>query len=298
MHSNQLDSLVRDLASARSAALVAAAEFENNVGVWDVKSGSCIAKLDTIYDFGGRRLALSNDGRFCFTASYGRSSVACYDVATASRKWLQKVLLKTQFISLSRNGNHLYCGRDDAPCLVMATKDGSTLGKMSNLRRVEDSSYANLQFREPERHEDLGLYSTDGALKARIERTTFAVLSIAFSPNLLLVSESGGPVRCFTLGGTKLWSYLPKSGHHVLRLAYLEACEGYYGVEWPYRKGGSTTLIKFHPESGTILSRVSLSEAPDTTFVQNLCAVVNSEGYVHDVENGRIISKLKFRRSS
>jgi hypothetical protein len=54
---------IRQLATSRTGRVLAAAEFERVVHLYDLTTSGHLRTLDTILDFGGDRLAISNDGK-------------------------------------------------------------------------------------------------------------------------------------------------------------------------------------------------------------------------------------------
>jgi hypothetical protein len=50
--------------------VVAAALFEHRVGIWHIGTGELVRVIDTSLDFGGRRLAISDDGNLTLKTVY------------------------------------------------------------------------------------------------------------------------------------------------------------------------------------------------------------------------------------
>ena len=55
---------------AHKAPRVAAALFERTVQLWDVRTAQQLSQFETVFSFGGRRLALSPYGDLCVAAGW------------------------------------------------------------------------------------------------------------------------------------------------------------------------------------------------------------------------------------
>jgi hypothetical protein len=58
-------SAIRHLAASYSGNVLAAGEFEKRIHIFDVVTRTKVCEFDSRLDFGGRRLAVSDDGRYC-----------------------------------------------------------------------------------------------------------------------------------------------------------------------------------------------------------------------------------------
>ena len=61
---------IRQLAASQTGRLLAAAEFERFVHLYDLSTLERLRTLETSLDFGGRRLAISNDGNTVIAGAY------------------------------------------------------------------------------------------------------------------------------------------------------------------------------------------------------------------------------------
>jgi hypothetical protein len=121
---------IRHLASSYESFLVAAGEFEHSVSIWDVERAEKTAEFETVLDFGGSRLLITDDGKFCVTAAYYIHGVACYSAADGTRIWQRKDLKKAQRLTPSRDGKSLFCGFSEGPCELLDLRTGETTAKI------------------------------------------------------------------------------------------------------------------------------------------------------------------------
>lgn len=84
--------LIRQIACSHDGPIVAVAEFERFVQIWNVESQRCIAKVETTLDFGGRRLAITRDGLGCVVGAYHVHGVALYETKSGTEVWRRKDL--------------------------------------------------------------------------------------------------------------------------------------------------------------------------------------------------------------
>jgi len=99
--------LIRHFASSWSGSVIAAAEFERTVHVWDVASERHLATFPTIMSPGGTRLAVTPDGKTCIAAAYHVEGIAGYAASTGAEVWRRKDLKKTQTLRVSLDGRRV-----------------------------------------------------------------------------------------------------------------------------------------------------------------------------------------------
>jgi WD40 repeat protein len=218
--------------------------------------------------------------------------VACYSAADGTRIWQRKDLKKAQRLTPSRDGNSIFCGFSEGPCELLDVRTGETIAKIRATRNVVESRYQPISFVDRLRPE---LTEVTGNRIAFIPRETFAVLTVAFSPTSVCISECGGPVRCLeTSRGNEIWRYTPLPGKHVLSLEYSSSADCFYGVEWPYAQGGVKELLRFKSESGQD-SKVTLIGGPaETTFCMAGKRLLTSLGQLIELETGETVRQIPF----
>jgi hypothetical protein len=181
---------------------------------------------------------------------------------------------------------------DDEVCYVLSRSTGQTINTLLGVRDVWESAQAPLTLLESRL---LVLQATGGRTVAIVRPTTFAVLSVAFGPGLLVISESNGPVRCFeTQKAKELWRYVPPVGHHVLQLAYAKTLESFAGISWPYEHGGTKRLLRFNSQSGVAETIADLGYVTETAFCKSGSYLVSSDGFIIEVASGHRMYRMAF----
>ena len=267
---------VRHLVAAERAARVALGQFERSVEVWDLRPARRIAKFDTVLDFGGRRLVLSDVGDVLVAAAYHRFGVAAYATDTGMLLWQRREIKRPQRLSVSHSSRTVYVGVEVGPCLALSLDDGTTTRQLRGVRDVVESPYDSLVFLD-QAHPVVAAGSGLESLFA-VERTTFAFLGVAFSRTQMAVSEAGGPVRCIALdSGEAIWTFIPPSGSHCLELAYCENVDAFAGVLWPFVNGGEKELVIFDGKGKPSLVR-RLGNSAAGCFCDNNSTFLTSQG--------------------
>jgi hypothetical protein len=283
--------LIRHLASTWSGSVIAAAEFERTVHVWDVAAEKHLATFLTIMDFGGTRLAITADGKTCIAAAYQVEGIAGYAASDGTEVWRRKDLKKTQTLRVSLDGRRVYACFDNRSCQVLNRETGKTIETWAGVRDVLESPYQPIMLLEKRA---LVLQSPEGRKIATIPAESFAVLCVAFGPGLVCVSESGGPLRCLDVQtAEQRWRFQEK-GQHFLELAFSEQAQAFVGVCWPYERGGSFRLLRFEPQSGEMSVVTELGKAGEFEFCLRGTRLLSSDGSVMDSATGRCEGMLAF----
>src|SRR5215467_4503045 len=111
-------SAIRYLAASRNSTRIAAALFEQKVQIWDLESRTAVREFDTVFSFGGHRLALDSLGERCVAAAWRggqRGGVACYETTTGKLIWHRPDLRQTQRIRFSATDKAVWCVPDSGP---------------------------------------------------------------------------------------------------------------------------------------------------------------------------------------
>jgi hypothetical protein len=280
-------SAIRHLASTMGGKRVAAGEYEVVVSVWDLKTRRCISEFETPLDPGGHRLAINPRGDICAVGSWQHKGVALYSAGTGDLITARDGLGQVRGVSFSADGCRIYCCSGSGPCTVLDGKSGAVLGKYHRLEKVFSDRFQDLELRVPARAKSLELSRPLEGAVATFDRATFAVLDADFGPDRVCLSESGGPVRCIaTEDGRVIWNHIPPAGTHVLTLAYSEASSNFYGVQWPYVRGGPMSLLQLDYHSGNATVVASLGHFALAVFCSHGDRLLTSEGEVFNVVSG------------
>jgi WD40 repeat protein len=237
--------LPRELATALRAPFFAAATDGGRVHVVGLKTGRVRAAFDTIWSFGGQRLALSPDAKLVAAGAYHVHGAACYDARTGALVWRRADIKKVQALSFSSDGRSLYVGTDDRPLHVLSAADGRTLSTVRDAFECVVSEHGDLRVLCSRRAR---VEDARGRAIARITLESFGILSASFGPRTLAISEAGGAVRFFdTTSWDEIWRFTPGAGRHALEVAYAAGRRSFVAALWNYNRGGPVDLVDLDP---------------------------------------------------
>lgn len=286
-------SAINEMAASWASTRIAAALSERTVQIWDIRSGERIAEFDTVFSFGGRRLAIDASGECCVAAGFARGlfeGLACYQSSSGKVLWHRTDLDEISDVKFSLACSNVWCVTDGATILLDALT-GNTLEEVGSLNNIYDSSYSDVRLLDKPKHN----YTVRGQEDFTIPRLTFALLDAVISPTSVCISESGDVTRCFKLSsGTERWRYDPGKWNHILRLWYRAPDDTFYGVQWEYNKGSQRSLVRFEPQTGRPREVCDLSSSWAETVSPVMDCVVTSAGSVLSLSDGKLLNCLPF----
>ncbi|MBN8733362.1 MAG: PQQ-binding-like beta-propeller repeat protein [Acidobacteria bacterium] len=288
-----LGSAIFELAAAQRVPRIAAATPKRTVQIWDLTASQRISQFETVFYFGGRRIALSPDGDRCAAAEWNKGrhgGVACYDAVTGNVLWQRSDIRHTQAVRFSASGEHVYCRLNEGPLQQLNAATGETTQKFRGAFGITDSPYSTDRLLE----KSAG-FLVQAAREFVIPRESFAPLDAAFSPDALCLSEGGGPVRCFDCHTAhERWRYQPPPGCHITRLVYRPADGNFYGVELRYQEASSHHLIRCHAHTGQPETVRLLPSPSNMAFVPAGDLVLDTQGEMFDLATGKSLGRLEF----
>lgn len=275
--------------STNRRVLIAAQERE--VVVCDLEEMTCTEPISTTFDFGGSRLALSDEVNGIVAAAYQEHGVALYSADNGVELWRRRDITRVQTIELSCDGTLAYCGREADSLTILDVQTGSTLHTLRGARRYLESPYDHVRFIDGKTPKVLADQTS-----VSVPRSSFAFLSAEFGPGILVVSEAGGVVRCVdVVSGVERWKYTPPTDSHVLTLGYRQEPTAFMGVEWDFVRGSRKRLVTLSPSDGRLMSRVEFGEITDplaVCFAMSGRLAVLANGNVLDTRSCMTIGNL------
>jgi outer membrane protein assembly factor BamB len=183
----------------------------------------------------------------------------------------------------------LFCGREGAGHLLLCAKTGHTIEKPREVKAVYPSPFSKHLLVSAR---TLDLHLPFGTRLGKIERTTFAELDCCFSDSEILITESGGAVRCFNLSPLALlWTHTPKAGSHFLNLCFSQSLSCFVGVRWHYKDSTNPGkhIIHLDPRSGTVLKELPVGTPGYHEFCLAGSHVFTSNFHLFNVETGKVM---------
>ncbi len=290
-------SAIRHLAPAWQGDIVAAAEFEHAVSLWNVATGEKVSEFETVMDYGGRRLALSQSKSACLAAAYHIYGLACYNTPAGDLRWERKELKKVQRIVVTPDEEFACCCFATGPCQVVDIATGETAYSVRGLAYIwfhPQNKYRLYQSRSYKltvvHQDDTKAFSIAPASK---------LLDAAFNEKYLAITQMGADVLVFDLSsGERLALHKQPTGQHVLRLSGMPDTDDFFGVQWSYQKAGLKRLIRFSPNTAEHEVICDIGTASEAEFCYGGRTLLTSDGDVVDCKTGRIERKIQFPTKS
>ena len=237
-------------------------------------------------------LSLSRDSQTCFVGCYDVHGLAAYSTLDGSELWRRRDLKAVQRVDAFPFDDAVFCGREGAGHLLCA-KTGQTIEKPRGIQTVYPSPFSKHVLVSAR---TLDVHSPFGTRIGKIRRTTFAELHCFFSHGEILVTESGGPVRCFDLASLELlWTHTPKVGSHFLRLCFSQALGCFVGVRWHYQDSSDPVkrIVYFERRTGTVLKDTPLGTPAGHEFCLAGSAVFTSDFRLMSVETAQVMHEFR-----
>lgn len=287
-------SLIKSLAASWSSNLIAAVDVKDTIHIWNVESFTKLGEVPSFPKAPDVRVALSGGAEFLYAGSWYAGGVMAYAISEGCELWRRADLRRFQGLCAEGPSSHLYCWFDSKATLRLDPTSGKTIGRLPGAGEVYLNPFGGLILLAGG---DLCFGPQSSTEKFRVPRTTFAVLDVAFGPDCVAVSESAGPVRCFSAEtGAELWRHTPCAGRHLIHLSFHASLDVFAGIEWAYQAGGDCRLIHLSRASGAISCIADITPARDISFCRNGSILINSAGDVIDVSSGTTIHRLDFPR--
>ncbi len=135
------NSAIRQIATSYEGSVFAAADAERAVHIFTLDQPAEVTGFETIFEFGGQRLAISPGGTFCVTGAYNRDGVALYETNGGSLIWHRKDLRGVQRLQFSRHEDAVLASLEGGPLLLLDSRTGATLRDLPGVMDIEESPF-------------------------------------------------------------------------------------------------------------------------------------------------------------
>jgi WD40 repeat protein len=280
---------IRHISTQFNSNVIAVAEFEKTVQIVDVLNQVVISEFETILDYGGRRLAISEDSQSCICGSWARYGICCYDINTGSLIWQRKDLKKVQHIQTLRSDtNIVFAQFNTGASRLLNINDGSDVKKMPGVKLYFESKFQPIDIYDKSTKIEI-IDRQTSLVKLQIDHRSFATLDIAFSPGSFLISEAGGPVSCYDIENGKLkWRWRKNEEEHYTNVGFNEDLGIYVCLSHPFEPHDKK-IIYIDCQSGQIKHQINIKRPLVTKFLLDSQFVLTSERDLMSVKTGNII---------
>lgn len=275
---------IRHVAAPRwESDLFVTGEFERIAHVWSLGRAIEVASVDTVFDFGGRRLALvTGDAPVIVAGAWARHGVCGYSLS-GEQVWQNRTRSAVQHVTALGSGR-VAVGYAKGPAAVLDALTGEELRSLRevvgvyaltpNLSLLEGRAYVRLADAELE------------AIGQRIALRSFAVLDAAASAEHVAVAEAGGPLRILDFDGTQRAAHVIPGGH-VLTVAHDRASGTWRAITRVDREADVTyELIRLSDDAELLEQRPFEARLDATAWLRDGTVLVyGNESGVFVLEN-------------
>jgi WD40 repeat protein len=123
--------------------VIAKAWSEFKIDIFSGLNYELLSSLNTIYDFGGERIAISNDSKVIFVGSYHEGIIA-YDIETNQVVWKNLKIKSIQNIKVSNDGLCIYIVTESAQFYTLESATGVLISKVKGINEFFKSENESL----------------------------------------------------------------------------------------------------------------------------------------------------------
>ena len=271
--------------------LFATAYTEKYVTVWSFQNKRKISELDTILDFGGRRLLISQHPfPVLITGAYQRYGLCAYDPFNGSVIWHRKDLNKVQRLrsGVFKDGKlYISVCIQSRPCHLIDFQTGDTIVTFRGINDIYPGSKIPSAIMVDKKY--IKYYSfASNSFEWKVNKIEFAVLDCHIGEKFILVSEVGGPLRCFDHEGNELWQWHCPEEHHILNVMWDEKSNQWFSNMFSLKDESQYFIAKFDT-NGNVEIASEIFDNRDCAFFEDSSIMVSENGAVIDVNSGKVL---------
>lgn len=278
---------IRHISTSFGGQFVGLAEYEKRVQIFDLNSMQAITEFDTILDFGGKRLVISEDGQICICGCWARHGICAYEAKTGKLLWQRKDLKKVQHIqTLYADNSKFFAQFEVGASRIFDIHTGLDIENVSGAKCFFNSKYLEIDIIDKSSKIQIVDRETR-KIKANIGRQTFATLDLDIADNCFAISESGGPLSCYDIQSGQLkWRIPVSEDGHFLRISFNDELDTFLSVSWPFMKGGNKKLKYINKDSGEIEREIIINCPTETEFALNGNILITSDREIINIRSG------------
>jgi hypothetical protein len=270
---------IRHVSTSFQGNIIAVAEFEKKVQIVDVLKQKVISEFETVLDFGGRRLAITETGEICICGCWERFGICGYETSTGRMIWKREDLKKVQKIEIIRsNINAVFAQFASGVSRFLDIKTGNDILELRGVKNYYESRFQPVNVYDRSAKIEITDRQTHAVL-AKIEHQSFAILDVAFSPDSVLISEAGGPLSCYyTNNGELKWRVPKDEKEHYTRIGFVEEIGAYICLSHPFEHADKK-LIYVNCHKGIIENQLDIHQpiVAEFLFKDEFLATSNRE---------------------
>lgn len=280
---------IRHIATSGNGNIIALGEYKKNVQIFDISKLKVVSEFETILDFGGKRITISEDGLTCICGCWERYGIRGYSSTNGEIIWERPDLKKVQYIQLVHsNPNLIFTCYEKGISKFLNIKTGEDVEDLKGVSRYYEHPFSRKIILQTNKGYEL-INRSYLQNKILIEAQSFSALDITHGKSSFLISESAGPLSCYNVNtGELIWrNEFDKTGHY-LRLGYNEEINQYLGIYWSFENGGDQLLRYFDPLNGQMHDELNIKEPAEAEFALKCKLLVTSEKEIIEISSKKI----------
>jgi hypothetical protein len=267
---------------------------EGRLSIFNAETKIRLRDFPVIYSRAGlKRCAPGRDMKSCFVGCYQDHGLAAYSTEDGSELWRRADILPLQNVASFPLEDIVFCQSQDLEALILCSSTGHTLDIQHGLKDVHSSPFCKVAVVGARK---LEVHQPFGTVRGRIDRTTFAVLDCAFSENEIVITESGGPLRCFALDSIEpMWTHTPRKGTHFLTLSFFKGLDSFVGILWDFEEGdggAGQRLLHLDRQTGAVIRDMPLDITGHCHFCLAGSLVFTSHLQLLSAETGSLVHQF------
>ncbi len=252
---------ISHIAASETGNLFVTAAFEHHLTIWSLVDKRKVTEFDSIMDFGGRRLAVSNgEAPVVIAAAYYKHGIAAYTCNTGKELWRRKDLKKCQTLRVISD-THAMASFEGANCEVIRLSDGKSHKGPRGIDGIEGTDtkgrvIVSTKVRHAGPDESRICLWRNGTMgfEWKSPPAIRAVHTGAASPRQTIVTDMNGEAAAYDHSGNQLWRH--RYGR-IVKLAWVSGTDFFAGAIYPDKSGECLRLCVFN-HNGSVVHTHSL----------------------------------------
>lgn len=280
---------IYEMESSGNGKYFLAAEFEKKVAAYESITGRKLGEYNTHFLSGGKRMCITDSGKYFASAAYGRFGITLFDLETGNELWTIKDVKKVQRICFSADETKLFAFSGENKLYSISLKDGSIILVEKGIQNFFSDGTLEVKLTKDD------CFVWNGM---SVSLTDKKVLCLCGGNNKIFCSIMGGGLKCFSDSGNELWSVENKPEEHYIQLCYCPEFDYIIGLGFKF--GSSRTepfyfVDVYSAEKGDIVFSTGLNDDFVFTFIDSGKSIVSGTGKVYTLsKNGFILNDKQF----
>lgn len=234
--------------------------IDGMIEVWDVIEHSKICSFSSVFETGGRRLAISKNGEYCVVAAYHIYGVQLHNTRKGELLWKRNDLKKGQSLTFSNYYNAVVACFSNKSCHVLNLNNGETIKTFRGVRDYWENSIKKIALLEKAHRFEI--YDLDAEKSiAKKKLNSFAMIDAVFVKDNIFILEADGIARYYDHEDLDMaWQYFPSQNHRVVAIGYRKDTTEAIALEWNHITGSGCALVLIDAVNGKVNNRFMLNE--------------------------------------